>query len=160
MFVFVGGAFLTRAVSRISSPLSDQVPSLALPRTNTVELAVLDDDHALSPVQFLWIPSVPCVRSLSSFISLRKSVQLTSRYFQDGPSRSSLISPAPAPTNDDIEAVIQMATSARASPDGRTGPPRDTRTQLFVGNVGLRVVHWRTSIHPAFSYLTGYGGKT
>ncbi|KAK0203718.1 RNA-binding domain-containing protein [Desarmillaria ectypa] len=57
----------------------------------------------------------------------------------DGPSRSSLISPAPAPTNDDIEAVIQMATSARASPDGRTGPPRDTRTQLFVGNLPYRV---------------------
>ncbi|KAF9031653.1 hypothetical protein BDZ89DRAFT_614541 [Hymenopellis radicata] len=44
-----------------------------------------------------------------------------------------------APTNDDIEAVIQMATSARPSPDGRTGPPRDTRTQLFVGNLPYRV---------------------
>lgn len=39
------------------------------------------------------------------------------------------------PTNDDIEAVIQMATSARPTPDGRPVPPRDTRTQLFVGNV-------------------------
>ncbi|KAK0220078.1 hypothetical protein IW262DRAFT_999600 [Armillaria fumosa] len=32
-----------------------------------------------------------------------------------------------------------MATSARASPDGRNGPPRDTRTQLFVGNLPYRV---------------------
>lgn len=40
------------------------------------------------------------------------------------------------PTNEDIEAVIQMATSARPSPDGR-GPLKDTRTQLFVGNVCL-----------------------
>ena len=38
-------------------------------------------------------------------------------------------------TNDDIEAVIQMATTARPAPDGRPVPPRDTRTQLFVGNV-------------------------
>lgn len=39
------------------------------------------------------------------------------------------------PTNDDIEAIIQMATSSRSSPDGKGGPMRDTRTQLFVGNV-------------------------
>ncbi|KAG8992263.1 hypothetical protein FRB90_001055, partial [Tulasnella sp. 427] len=40
------------------------------------------------------------------------------------------------PTNQDIEAVIQMATSnARANPT----PPRDTRTQLFVGNLPYRV---------------------
>ncbi|KAG6831852.1 hypothetical protein H0H87_003651 [Tephrocybe sp. NHM501043] len=42
-------------------------------------------------------------------------------------------------TNDDIEAVIQMATSSRASPDGRSGPIKDTRTQLFVGNLPYRV---------------------
>lgn len=57
--------------------------------------------------------------------------------------RSSSIAPSPGtpfqPTNDDIEAVIQMATSARATPDGRTVPPRDTRTQLFVGNLPYRV---------------------
>lgn len=54
------------------------------------------------------------------------------------PSLQSSASPTPsvAPSNDDIEAVIQMATSARPSPDGRPGGPlRDTRTQLFVGNV-------------------------
>lgn len=53
------------------------------------------------------------------------------------PSSVPTSSPSPplALTNDDIEAVIQMATSARPSPDGRTGPLRDTRTQLFVGNV-------------------------
>ncbi|KAF8069159.1 hypothetical protein FPV67DRAFT_1414438, partial [Lyophyllum atratum] len=42
-------------------------------------------------------------------------------------------------TNDDIEAVILMATSSRASPDGRQGPLKDTRTQLFVGNLPYRV---------------------
>ncbi|KAG9001645.1 hypothetical protein FRB94_004631 [Tulasnella sp. JGI-2019a] len=36
------------------------------------------------------------------------------------------------PSNQDIEAVIQMATSARPA---AAAPPRDTRTQLFVGNV-------------------------
>jgi len=45
--------------------------------------------------------------------------------------------PVVTPSNDDIEAVIQMATSSRSSPDGRPGPPKDTRTQLFVGNVRL-----------------------
>ncbi|KAL0069235.1 hypothetical protein AAF712_003598 [Marasmius tenuissimus] len=39
------------------------------------------------------------------------------------------------PTNDDIEAVIQMATSG----EGRAGPIKDTRTQLFVGNLPYRV---------------------
>lgn len=49
---------------------------------------------------------------------------------------SSSSTPSLTPSNDDIEAVIQMATSdARASLDGRAGPLRDTRTQLFVGNV-------------------------
>lgn len=42
----------------------------------------------------------------------------------------------PGPTNDDIEAVIQMATSSRQSQDSRQlAPLRDTRAQLFVGNV-------------------------
>ncbi|KAG6898951.1 hypothetical protein C0993_002368 [Termitomyces sp. T159_Od127] len=42
-------------------------------------------------------------------------------------------------TNDDIEAVIHAATSARASPDARPAPSKDTRTQLFVGNLPFRV---------------------
>ncbi|KAG6333894.1 hypothetical protein ID866_5196 [Astraeus odoratus] len=40
------------------------------------------------------------------------------------------------PSNDDIEAVIRMAT---ASADRPLAPPRDTRTQLFVGNLPYRV---------------------
>ncbi|KAF7763533.1 hypothetical protein Agabi119p4_8070 [Agaricus bisporus var. burnettii] len=48
-------------------------------------------------------------------------------------------SPPPQPSNDDIEAVIQMATASRQNPDGRSGPPKDTRTQLFVGNLPYRV---------------------
>ncbi|KAF8178273.1 hypothetical protein BJ912DRAFT_668300 [Pholiota molesta] len=43
----------------------------------------------------------------------------------------------PPPTDDAIEALILQATSARISPDGR--PLRDTRTQLFVGNLPYRV---------------------
>ncbi|THH13424.1 hypothetical protein EW146_g6792 [Bondarzewia mesenterica] len=39
-----------------------------------------------------------------------------------------------APTSDEIDAVIQMATSSRPSPDGRPIPLKDTRTQLFIGN--------------------------
>ncbi|KAH9888130.1 hypothetical protein C8Q73DRAFT_204492 [Cubamyces lactineus] len=42
------------------------------------------------------------------------------------------------PTNDDIEAVIQMAMASSNSPRA-TNPPRDTRTQLFVGNLPYRV---------------------
>ncbi|KAG6824826.1 hypothetical protein H0H92_005689, partial [Tricholoma furcatifolium] len=42
-------------------------------------------------------------------------------------------------SNDDIEAVIQMATSSRSSPDTRPLPSKDTRTQLFVGNLPYRV---------------------
>ncbi|KAI0772293.1 hypothetical protein BD413DRAFT_543995 [Trametes elegans] len=42
------------------------------------------------------------------------------------------------PTNDDIEAVIQMAMASSNSPRS-TNPPRDTRTQLFVGNLPYRV---------------------
>ncbi|KZP28623.1 RNA-binding domain-containing protein [Athelia psychrophila] len=49
-------------------------------------------------------------------------------------------SPSLPPTNDDIEAVIREATSARSTPDGRGGGPlKDTRTQLFVGNLPYRV---------------------
>ena len=40
-----------------------------------------------------------------------------------------------APSNDDIEAVIQLAMAS--SPAGSAGG-RDTRTQLFVGNVSAR----------------------
>ena len=42
----------------------------------------------------------------------------------------------PNPSDDAIEAIIQQATSAATTPYPRTGGPlRDTRTQLFVGNV-------------------------
>lgn len=44
------------------------------------------------------------------------------------------------PTNDDIEAVIQAATAASSHPSyAAMRPPRDTRTQLFVGNLPYRV---------------------
>ncbi|PIL23100.1 hypothetical protein GSI_14408 [Ganoderma sinense ZZ0214-1] len=43
------------------------------------------------------------------------------------------------PTNDDIEAVIQMAMASSGSSARTSNPPRDTRTQLFVGNLPYRV---------------------
>jgi hypothetical protein len=42
--------------------------------------------------------------------------------------------PVHPPTSEEIDAVIQQATSAVSS-DGRHVPLKDTRTQLFVGNV-------------------------
>ncbi|KAK7013188.1 telomere maintenance protein [Favolaschia claudopus] len=45
----------------------------------------------------------------------------------------------PTPTNDDIEAVIQMATAAAQNDPRHTLPLRDTRTQLFVANLPYRV---------------------
>ncbi|KAF7791626.1 hypothetical protein EIP86_002645 [Pleurotus ostreatoroseus] len=43
------------------------------------------------------------------------------------------------PTNDEIEAKIQAAMSSAAGARSPTHPPRDTRTQLFVGNLPYRV---------------------
>jgi len=63
------------------------------------------------------------------------------RHFQDSASRPPSVSatspgsPIHAPTLDQIDAVIQMATSSRSSQDGRPIPLKDTRTQLYVGNV-------------------------
>ncbi|KAJ7754610.1 RNA-binding domain-containing protein [Mycena metata] len=45
----------------------------------------------------------------------------------------------PTPTNDAIEAVIQMATASAPSPASPSFPLRDTRTQLFVANLPYRV---------------------
>ncbi|KDR79980.1 hypothetical protein GALMADRAFT_62660 [Galerina marginata CBS 339.88] len=52
-------------------------------------------------------------------------------------SARSSASPPPTPTDDAIEAIIQQATSARPLAEGR--PLRDTRTQLFIGNLPYRV---------------------
>ncbi|KAI9510294.1 hypothetical protein F5148DRAFT_604925 [Russula earlei] len=46
--------------------------------------------------------------------------------------------PVHPPTNEEIDAVIQQATSS-VSLDGRHVPLKDTRTQLFVGNLPYRV---------------------
>ena len=50
------------------------------------------------------------------------------------------------PTNEEVEAVIKMATSTRPTPDGRPPPGKDTRTQLYAGNV--RFVFFRFSSCP------------
>ncbi|KAI0294450.1 hypothetical protein BC826DRAFT_1091667 [Russula brevipes] len=46
--------------------------------------------------------------------------------------------PPHPPTSEEIDAVIQQATSSVSS-DGRHVPLKDTRTQLFVGNLPYRV---------------------
>jgi hypothetical protein len=66
-------------------------------------------------------------------ISSQNTVQSSSS------SPSSATNPPPSlpvhpPTSEEIDAVIQQATSAVSS-DGRHVPLKDTRTQLFVGNV-------------------------
>lgn len=43
------------------------------------------------------------------------------------------------PTSEEVEAAIQAATSQRSEPDGKIIPLKDTRTQLFVGNLPYRV---------------------
>lgn len=65
-------------------------------------------------------------------------------------------------TNDDIEAVIQMATSSRSSADGRSGPLKDTRTQLFVGNVRFFYLapNWTHNLRFSCSFHTVYAGRT
>ncbi|KAF5371686.1 hypothetical protein D9758_003393 [Tetrapyrgos nigripes] len=68
--------------------------------------------------------------------TLRPDPSITRSPSLPSPSPTSPI-PIITPSNDDIEAVIQMATSSRSSPDGR--PPKDTRTQLFVGNLPYKV---------------------
>lgn len=51
------------------------------------------------------------------------------------PQQQQRLSTGAPPTDDEVEAVIRMATSTRPTPDGRPPPGKDTRTQLFVGNV-------------------------
>ena len=65
--------------------------------------------------------------------------------------------PLGIPSNDDIEAVIRMATAASA--DRSPAPLKDTRTQLFVGNVcplpGLLL-----RPHSLSSFRTASAGRT
>ena len=63
--------------------------------------------------------------------------------------------PLPTPTNQDIEAVIQMATSGRGGPT----PTRDTRTQLFVGNVCPRFEAPQLVLIRQNSYHIEFDGK-
>ncbi|KAJ7351168.1 hypothetical protein DFH08DRAFT_668556, partial [Mycena albidolilacea] len=50
---------------------------------------------------------------------------------------------APTPSDDDVEAVIQMATAAAQNdPRGASLPLCDTRTQLFIANL-LYCVRWQ-----------------
>ena len=62
------------------------------------------------------------------------------------------------PTDDAIEAIIQQATAARS---GDSRPLRDTRTQLFVGNVrSVSYFMVRCSYSSPSSSPTASAGKT
>jgi hypothetical protein len=84
----------------------------------------------------LYPSSPPCVSSTPAVLILTLLLPQPSPPQQPRTSTSTSPEPFPpsrsAPTNDDIEAVIKMATSSHPSIDR---PLRDTRTQLFVGNV-------------------------
>lgn len=60
------------------------------------------------------------------------------------------------PSNEDIEAVIQMATSAT---NGRSPAPKDTRTQLFVGNVNTSFLVPLCLLNSVYSFRTVSCGK-
>ena len=63
------------------------------------------------------------------------------------------------PTDDAIEAIIQQATSA--APSKPSGSLRDTRTQLFVGNVLLFFFfRFLASLMSLSSFHIESGGRT
>lgn len=99
--------------------------------------------HARGSLQSVLSHGVPPLRRRASarrmYLHTRLTLQLTSNQSREdsSPFRSSaspppLLPPVSAPSNADIEAVIQMATSKQSL----LPVPKDTRTQLFVGNVG------------------------
>ncbi len=59
------------------------------------------------------------------------------------------------PTNDDIEAIIQAATSSGRSTHVGGNPLRDTRTQLFVGNVSPFFLPFFFQIIPVVCFFSG-----
>ena len=65
------------------------------------------------------------------------------------------------PTSEEVEAVIQAATSQRSEPDGKIIPLKDTRTQLFVGNVRWRHLCPRVllDIDSIYSFRTECAGR-
>lgn len=88
-------------------------------------------------------PSPRCTLTYPLCQPQDSSAQINSR---DSPTHS-----ASGPSNEDIEAVIQMATSAT---NGRSPAPKDTRTQLFVGNVRTPFfcVLFPTQLHTQLPY--------
>lgn len=84
--------------------------------------------------------SMSSLRPVSNYLSfpaivshITKSSPLARRSISPTPMLPANVLSSP-PSNSQIEAVIQMATSNAALSDARN-PGRDTRTQLFVGNV-------------------------
>ncbi|EJC99311.1 RNA-binding domain-containing protein [Fomitiporia mediterranea MF3/22] len=65
----------------------------------------------------------------------------TSGHTSPGSPSASVTSTAPTalPSDEEVEAVIKQATSTIPTPDGRPPPGKDTRTQLFAGNLPYRV---------------------
>jgi hypothetical protein len=104
------------------------------------------------------------LRAVSRFVSpfhhqprltrVIKSSPLTHRSSSPTVAPSSNGVPSP-PSNSQIEAVIQMATSNAASSEGRN-PGRDTRTQLFVGNVSPKSLPYPPILGMKFSSHLSY----
>ncbi|KAL5481015.1 hypothetical protein ACEPAI_9956 [Sanghuangporus weigelae] len=65
----------------------------------------------------------------------------TSGHTSPGSPSTSTTSAAPPtlPSDEEVEAVIKQATSTQPRSDGRPPPGKDTRTQLFTGNLPYRV---------------------
>lgn len=107
--------------SGLSSSAASRAISPHLSNGNTSAGAVSPLSGARSPTLAAACPSLLTAPSLTGMpmVSLAGTTALNA-----------------APSNDDIEAVIQLAMAS--SPAGSSGG-RDTRTQLFVGNVSIRL---------------------
>ncbi|KAI0676261.1 hypothetical protein C8Q78DRAFT_996283 [Trametes maxima] len=135
-----------------AAPMPDS-PALALPpHPPSSEAAATPDPPALSthspspslttapsPAHSAAPPRHPSSSSSPGDNAGQSSTSNSSAHPSADPSPPACTSAAGSgPTNDDIEAVIQMAMASSNSPRA-TNPPRDTRTQLFVGNLPYRV---------------------
>ncbi|KAJ8516753.1 hypothetical protein ONZ45_g5968 [Pleurotus djamor] len=144
----------TKSVTKIRNvhvELTDEITNFTLGLSNSMKprlksthiIDAVESNRSFLKFEAAWYLEPLAGLGLFLFHSAHPSA--TSPTLMDDSSRSPPpTSPTPnvmaTPTNDDIEAIIQMATSnsSRGTSDGRTAP-RDTRTQLFVGNLPYRV---------------------
>lgn len=108
---------------------------------------------------YIWIQCARCVPFMHHTQPPYRRILQQSLLSRPASAHPKSPSPPPQPSNDDIEAVIQMATASRQNPDGRSGPPKDTRTQLFVGNVTSVFFCLLFSLTVQSSFPTASGGR-